>query len=439
MKFELDRNVRENEILKITQTTIPVMTGIKLPIRPNTEFIAYRVPLDYLVYNHLNDRFASKSIEFEIDTGDSLNLNTDEHQLLIEKFIWDSNVQSNQETIKDLAKNGQIKYGIVTEDGRIIDGNRRASLIRKIYSADSKEFPNINKENFRYFICVVLPGNISDDEMLVLETKIQMGEDDKVDYNPIEKYLKVDKLVKSGKSYDEIAGMIKSIKNGKNAAEIHRIYKLMIRYLEYIEAPNHFSLINKYEDHFIKLNKTLEYFESGTYSSNWKPKSSDYIQLEQVAFNYIRKGHEGKDFRFLMGGKNDQKGIFSNNEVWKKFLDKHNSIIDNAQDEVKRKTFDNVSQREDFWVDKTSTGLNTIFRRAKESLNNLDVENKPKDLAEGSLEKLKSINLDLAIFKYEQNNHDNNSIKELYELLGNINKITAEMRERIVKDVFKKN
>lgn len=439
MQFELNKKTRENEILRVVQTTEPVMTGIKLPIRPDKVFNVHKVPIEMLVYNHLNDRFASKSREHEIDTGERLSVDSQENLLLIEKFIWESNITSNQETIKDLAQNGQLKYGIITEDGRIIDGNRRASLIRRIYYSDSKDFPNINKENFRYFLCVVLPGNISDDEMLVLETKIQMGEDDKVDYNPVEKYLKVDKLVRSGKTYDEIAGMIKSVKNGKAANEMHDIYKLMVRYLEYIEAPNHFSIISKYEDHFIKLNKTIEYFRNGTYSANWRPKESDFIEFEQVAFHYIRKGHEGKDFRNLMGGKTDQKGIFSNLDVWGKFVKKHDSIIDEANDDLKRKNFDNVIQREDYWINKTSSKLDTIFRRAKESINNRDAENKPKDLAEGALEKLQLIDIDLAIFRYEHNGKDQKTIQDLYKILSDINKMTEQMKDKIVKDVFKKN
>lgn len=437
MSFELDKKKREDEILRVTQLSKPVMTGVKLPIRPDQEFNVFKIPINYLVYNHLNDRFASKSREFEIETGTTLNLDSDEHLILIEKFIWDSNISSNQETIRDLAKNGQLKYGIVTEDGRIIDGNRRASLIRKLYYSDSKDFPNLNKENFRYFLAVVLPGNISDDEMLVLETKIQMGEDDKVDYNPIEKYLKINKLIQSGKTYDEIASMIKSVKNGKEALEMHNIYKLMVKYLEYIDAPNHFSLIGKYEDHFIKLNKTIEYFKNGSYSANWRPREADYIQFEQVAFHYIRKGHEGKDFRNLMGGKSDGKGIFSNLEVWNKFLNKHDDVIDEVNDEIKKQKFENVAQREDYWSDKVSNRLDTIFKRAKESISNRDAENKPKDLAEGALDKIKIIDIEELIYRYMQNG-DQTQIREFYKIISDINTKTEHMKERIINDVFKK-
>lgn len=437
MSFELDKKKREDEILKVIQLSKPVMTGVKLPIRPDQEFNVFRIPINYLVYNHLNDRFASKSREFEIETGTTLNLDSDEHLIQIEKFIWESNISSNQETIRDLAKNGQLKYGIVTEDGRIIDGNRRASLIRKLYYSDSKDFPNLNKENFRYFLAVVLPGNISDDEMLVLETKIQMGEDDKVDYNPIEKYLKINKLIQSGKTYDEIASMIKSVKNGKEALEMHNIYKLMVKYLEYIDAPNHFSLIGKYEDHFIKLNKTIEYFKNGTYSANWRPREADYIEFEQVAFHYIRKGHEGKDFRNLMGGKSDGKGIFSNQEVWSKFLNKHDVIIDEVNDEIKKQKFENVVQREDYWSDKVSNKLDTIFKRAKESISNRDAENKPKDLAEGALDKIRIIDIEDLIYRYMQNG-DQNQIRDFYKIINEINNKTEQMKERIINDVFKK-
>lgn len=438
MMYELDKKTRENKILEVTQTSKPVMSGVKLPIRPDDEFFVWRIPLDYVIYNHLNDRFASKRREHEIETGIKLDLNSVEQLHLIERFIWESNISSNQETIKDLAKNGQLKFGIVTEDGRIIDGNRRASLIRKIYYSDPKDFPNAKMENFRYFHAVVLPGNISDDEMLVLETEIQMGEDDKVDYNPIEKYLKINKLIENGKSYNDIVRMIKSVKNAKMALEMHEIYNLMTRYLEFIGAPYHFSLISKYEDHFIKLNKTIEYFKSGTFSSNWRPTEADYVEFQQIAFNYIRKGHEGKDFRNLMGGKTDKKGIFSNHEVWKKFVNKHNDIIDDVDEKIKKVQFDSIAQKEEFWISESKKRLDTIYNRAKESMSNLSVEIRPKDLAEGALEKLKIIDIESAIYRFKNNISDESTMQELYRVIIDIHELTKEMKDRIITDVFKK-
>ena len=91
--------------------------------------------------------------------------------------------QKNEETLKSLTKLGQEKVGIITEDGIIIDGNRRAMLLNRIPQID-------------YFKAIILPvehdGNPLEIEKV--ETRYQLGEERKLDYNPIEIYLKIQQL-----------------------------------------------------------------------------------------------------------------------------------------------------------------------------------------------------------------------------------------------------
>lgn len=63
---------------------------------------------------------------------------------IIEKYLWESEETKNQATMNDLIKNGQNVAGVVTIDGKIADGNRRASLLRKIL----KDYEN-NPKNIR--------------------------------------------------------------------------------------------------------------------------------------------------------------------------------------------------------------------------------------------------------------------------------------------------
>ena len=52
----------------------------------------------------------------------------------IEEFLWDSKKDRNNTTLSSIATEGQKIHGIVTIDGKIIDGNRRAMLLNKIRS-----------------------------------------------------------------------------------------------------------------------------------------------------------------------------------------------------------------------------------------------------------------------------------------------------------------
>lgn len=436
MDFILDSKVRENSIFEIRERKTPVATGIMLPIRPAEKFSAYPVNIDFLVYNHLNDRFASSRSEFFENEHKSLDLTTQESLLIIERFIWESNVTSNEKTLKDLLKNGQKVPGVITKDGRIIDGNRRASLMRRIFLNHTNY--GVDQEKFRYFNCVILEDDISDEEMIILETKIQMGEDPKLDYNATEKYLKVDKLYTTGKNYAEIADLINSLENDKKAEEAHQVYKLMVEYLDYIKAHNQFSLLNKMEDHFIKLNESINSFNKGKLSTNWNPSETDFLEAKYVGFNFIRKGHEGKDFRNLIGGVSKNKGIFKHKDVWEKFIKKHDNLIDEVDKEINRLEFETAKQREDYWKEKTSKRLDNIFSSAKEALNNRILDNKPKELLDGALDKINNLDLSSLVMNFEKGELSIDFFEDIFESLDDIESAVKKLKGSLVDNVFKK-
>lgn len=435
MKFELNKEKRQNEILRVCEGK-PVQVGVKLPIRSDERFEVYKIPVKFLIYNHLNDRFASKSKEYFHKNGVELSNGNNDSLELIEKFIWDSNVGSNQATMKDIVKKGQEKFGVITRDGRIIDGNRRATIIRKIFYSDEKKFPHVNKERFRYFEAVVLPDDIDDEEMMILETQIQMGEDDKVEYNAIEKYLKIDKLYDNGLDYAEISNMISSMKTAKDVEKKHQTYKIMEEYLDYIEAPYSFSLISKFEDHFLGINAVMESYKKGNYNVDWAPTEADMFELKIICFDYIRKGHEGKDFRFILGNSKGGKSIFSKKDVWTKFQAKTELISEVADKKIKHKTDTEtltIEQRENYWKNEVKRGMDRTIILGKEAMNNHLEKDRPKVLVEGALDKIALINVDLLI-----ENYDIEGDKEVYETIKSIEFLAKEIKERIINDVFKK-
>ncbi|MBK9767467.1 MAG: hypothetical protein IPP63_10825 [Chloracidobacterium sp.] len=139
----------------------------------------FEIPLEYLVYNKFNGRILSRTKTLE-KQGRNVNPETKEGKFVIEELLWRSKVSKNEITKKDISIKGQLKIGIVTRDGIVIDGNRRLMLLNKL------------QPKYRFFKAVVLPVALEDDPIEVekLETTYQMGEDEKQGYNPIEKYLK---------------------------------------------------------------------------------------------------------------------------------------------------------------------------------------------------------------------------------------------------------
>ena len=65
----------------------PIKTGVKLPIKIGETFKVYRIPLEYLVPNVLNDRIAWKIREFEAENGRKLSVENETDINYVYKLI----------------------------------------------------------------------------------------------------------------------------------------------------------------------------------------------------------------------------------------------------------------------------------------------------------------------------------------------------------------
>ena len=287
---------------------------------------AYAIPLEYLVYNPYNGRIGSvvKSYERQNHTLDPEDA---DDKALIEKFLWESKPDANKKTKERLLKEHQQKHGIVTADGIIIDGNRRASLLSNIM-ADTN-IPYNEKSHCRYFIAIILPEDADKKEILALETTYQMGEDAKVDYNPIEKYLKCKDLKDEGFTDDDIAGMMDS-KPGEIRTMLSAL-RLMDDYLDEYGYSGMYTQLDKNEDSFLKLDSALKKYKAGVPSMWAYDPDADVADLKLIAFDYIRASFEQTLFRNIITAPTAKKpasSFFAKQEVWEQFRDNHFAVTD---------------------------------------------------------------------------------------------------------------
>lgn len=292
---------------------------------------AYAIPLEYLVYNPYNGRIGSvvKSYERQNHTLDPED--TDD-KALIEKFLWDSKPDANKKTKERLLKEHQQKHGIVTADGIIIDGNRRASLLNNIM-ADTN-IPYNEKSHCRYFIAIILPEDADKKEILALETTYQMGEDAKVDYNPIEKYLKCKDLKDEGFTDDDIAGMMDS-KPGEIRTMLSAL-RLMDDYLDEYGYSGMYTQLDKNEDSFLKLDSALKKYKAGVPSMWAYDPDADVADLKLIAFDYIRASFDQTLFRNIITAPTAKKpasSFFAKQEVWEQFRDNHFTLTDEIEED----------------------------------------------------------------------------------------------------------
>lgn len=323
----ITRNEARKAIKEIVDTQTPIKTGITLPIKKGTIFNVHKIPIDLLIPNISNDRITWKIREYEAENNRQLDIEKEDDVEYLYTLILNDNPKANERTKEDLAKNGQQVDGVITNTGIIIDGNRRVTLLRELFKGDADKFKQ-NVEDFRYFNTIVLSDDIDKKQIMALETMLQIGADKKVDYNRICLYIKVDNLISAGYTYKQIKQYM-NLKKDKDIEDMQETFKLMLEYLNSINKPNHFTLLDELEDQFINTKNVFRRLDNHTYNADWEYEDSDIVDFKMVCYEYMRAKFEGKKYRDVLVGKpNKTNGVFIDEYVWGNFLSNHNKIIE---------------------------------------------------------------------------------------------------------------
>lgn len=322
----ISREEAKVKIAAIKNKQEPIKRGATLPIRPGKTFDVYAIPLELLVPNLRNDRITWRIREYQSENNLELDISNEADVEYLYSLIENDDKNANDKTIKDLAANGQQVDGVITNDGIIIDGNRRATLIRKLFNGEAEKYGH-RVEEFRTFNAIVLDEDISDKEIMALETLLQIGADKPCEYNRICLYIKVDNLLNVGYNYDQIKQYM-NLESAKKVEEMKEVFDLMIQYLNAIGKKNHFTVLDGLEDHFLKVRTVFQKMENRTYSANWDYSEKDITEFKVVCFDYMRAKFEGKKFREKLVGKPQKTdGVFAEKTVWEYFLQNHTNII----------------------------------------------------------------------------------------------------------------
>lgn len=200
-------------------------------------FPVYRIRLDLLYFNDQNNRIATWLSQYRSEhNGDSPSTNDKESfNMIIEDYIIKSNPEAIKRTETNIELVDQREPGVVLNDGRIIDGNRRFTCLRHLAR---------KTEKFNAFEAIILDRDIekSAKQIKLLELAIQHGEERKVDYNPIDELVGIyndivlTKLV-SEEEYARSCNIpLKDVRHRLENA------KLLNEFLEYINAPRQYYI-----------------------------------------------------------------------------------------------------------------------------------------------------------------------------------------------------
>jgi hypothetical protein len=428
MPFDQETRINKLEEI-IASPENAVQTGHRITWQGETKtFDVYKIPIDILIYNKYNGRIGTLVKTWEAQHED-LNAENSDHIKIIEKFLWDSKKDRNNTTLKSIAAERQKIPGIVTRDGQIIDGNRRAMILNKIRS-DQNTFNPRDHEHANYFNAIILDTDGTEKDIQRLETYYQMGQDEKLDYNPIEKYLKIQELEQNGFTTKEIAVLMNE-PVGK-VTEWSETMGYMEKYLDNFQYNNMYTMLEKREDQFLTLRKAMKSWNSGRGKADWEPSRTAKGTLENISFDYIRAKTEGKNFRLI--GLKSHNGIFNYEKIWKKFANNHKSEIDPISDtqptiEEERQNNPNadltdvLNARDAAWYDKIKDNMSKFLGQAESEIRDKRDEDKPQELLERALNALESINENSPNFSA-----DNTFIIELVKTL---NKKTYQFKKQL--------
>ena len=366
-------------------------------------FIEYEIPMDLIIYNVENGRIASLVKSYEREHS-SLNPEKEEDAKQIAQFLYDSNDIANKKTKRDIVANGQLETGIITCDGVLVDGNRRVSLMRQILSDSS--FTPSERARCEKFRAIVLPEDADKKEILRLETTFQMGVDEKVGYNAIEKYLHAQDLADQGFSTADISEFM-NLDGANEVTKLLEIKRLIDEYLEYFGLDGLYTRLPKgFEDDLQKLNTAIRKIKNGSIS--WIPTTrltEVENDLKCISFDYIRlnaKSPDGFEFRSIASTSNAN--FLENEDIWNQFVqswqDATNDITETPIEVVlSEATTTNESSRllearDNEWRTNVKDNLMEAFNDAQTTLNNKKEKEKPGVLFKRALNALQQIDLD---------------------------------------------
>ncbi|MBP3502556.1 MAG: hypothetical protein J6K42_03655 [Clostridia bacterium] len=217
----------------------------KINIKGETKiYPVYRIAIEELYYNNQNDRIASQISEY-MENNNLENFDVDYDNLskyndIVGEFIKASNMPAFMKTKNNIERFSQLEAGVVTTDGRVIDGNRRFTCLREL----SKDNPQ-----FAYFNAVILDdGQLTPKEIKTLELEIQHGQEEKVGYDIIDRCAGIYKdLIKEGHMFTREEYARSTDEKISDIDKLIEKTNLIVEFLEFMNAPEKFHVARNLE------------------------------------------------------------------------------------------------------------------------------------------------------------------------------------------------
>ena len=301
------------------------------------DYPVYKFPLEYLYYNDQNGRINTVYHQYISNHGKlTPEIGESKYNEIFEKFIFESKKQALKDTQVSISEKGQQEPGVILSDGRVIDGNRRFTALRRIQKETKIQ---------QYFEAVILSFDISNkiDEKKIkeLELDLQLGREERVSYDPIDRIfdvyntIEVQKLM-TPEEYKKASGA----GNTKGINKDLRLAKLIIKFLS-IVAPNENPIDKFYLARELKLDGPLEDIER-TINKLKKDKETITQNVLTILAVQIAKSEVG-DRDITRKIRDVKYNILDNPEMKEHFISATDEHVDNIIDFFESNPIDQAS------------------------------------------------------------------------------------------------
>ncbi len=301
------------------------------------DYPVYKFPLEYLYYNDQNGRINTVYHQYISNHGKlTPEIGDSKYNEIFERFIYESKKQALKNTQFSISEKGQQEPGVILSDGRVIDGNRRFTALRRIQKETKIQ---------QYFEAVILSFDISKkiDEKKIkeLELDLQLGREERVSYDPIDRIfdvyntIEVQKLM-TPEEYKKASGA----GNTKGINKDLRLAKLIIKFLSTV-APNENPIDKFYLARELKLDGPLEDIER-TINKLKKDKETITQNVLTILAVQIAKSEVG-DRDITRKIRDVKYNILDNPEMKEHFISATDEHVDNIIDFFESNPIDKAS------------------------------------------------------------------------------------------------
>lgn len=173
-------------------------------IRRQKELPVEDFPVSWVRFSILNHRTRAEQLRIRRQPGKD-DVFTDPYSDEAQQEQYNILIAQAEEDqlLDDLRDRGQQEPAVITADGVLINGNRRAAALRKLHLDEGAR----NARDIRAF---VLPDDVTAEEILDLETELQVSRDFRQEYSWVnEGFLIEDIFDDSNKNWEKVAARVR--------------------------------------------------------------------------------------------------------------------------------------------------------------------------------------------------------------------------------------